>query len=496
MAKVIEALVRLAQTYPMRVAFEDDQGSISYGGLAARVAGAFAELKNGQGPIGLMAENSIDWVVADLAITATGRRFIPLPPFFSDEQLAHIVSDGDLHEILSDDHNIARARAFAKVESVPRSLAPAERLLDAMPGNRVIYTSGSTGKPKGVQLGDGQIDFISQALAEAISATQADRYLSLLPFPLLLEELCGIHVPILVGGSSAIRRTVVAACAAGDLDAIRLAYEEVQPSVSVLVPELLRAWVGALLLGGHKAPESLRVIAVGGAPVPPQVLEAAKSVGIPCLEGYGLSECGSVVAVNRPGDAVAGSVGKPLPGIQVEIVDGEIVVDAPSVMDGYLGQPAQHGRWRTGDLGHFDGNGNLVVEGRKDAMLVTGFGRNVQPEWIEASFQGDARIARAVLAGHGQAFPTLILVPGPFAGDFFEAATPTDIFDMLDDICATAPVYARPASLILTSNGEMQSLGLLSPNGRIKRAIVHQWLQSTAARSRILRSPNEKDEVA
>ena len=334
------------------------------------------------------------------------------------------------------------------------------------------------------------------ALAEAISATQTDRYLSLLPFPLLLEELCGIHVPILVGGSSTIRRTVVGACAAGDLDAIRLAYEEVQPSVSVLVPELLRAWVGALLIGGHTAPDSLRVIAVGGAPVPPQVLEAAKSIGIPCLEGYGLSECGSVVAVNRPGEAVAGSVGKPLNGIQVEIVDGEIVVDAPSVMDGYLGQATQHGRWHTGDLGHFDGNGNLVVEGRKDAMLVTGFGRNVQPEWIEAAFQGDPRVSRAVLAGHGQAFPTLILVPGPFAGDFFEAATPTEIFKMLDDICTNSPVYARPASLVLTSNDEMQSLGLLSPNGRVKRTLVHQWLQTTAAQSRFLHSPNDKEEVA
>lgn len=496
MADVIRALVGLAGSDPDRFAFNDDSASLSYGDLAARVAGAFEVLKEDTAPIGLMAGNSLDWVVADLAVTATGRRFVPMPPFFSDEQLQHVVADSGLTEILCDESNEARARSFCRTAPVPQATEPVERLGDARTGERVIYTSGSTGQPKGVCLGDRQINFISAALAEAISATQADTYLSVLPFPLLLEELCGIHVPILVGGSSTIRSEVAAACAAGNLDAIRLAFEEVNPSVSVLVPELLRAWVGALLLGGHSAPSSLRVLAVGGAPVPPQVLEAAVAAGIPCVEGYGLSECASVVAVNRPGEATAGTVGKPLPGIEVDIVDGEIVVDATSVMDGYLGREKHSGPWRTGDLGHFDDSGNLVVEGRKDAVLVTSYGRNVKPEWIEARLQGDPRILRAVLTGHGQPYPTLLLVPGGFAGDFFETAPSEDVFAALTEICADTPTYARPDTLIVTSNDELKALGLLSPNGRIRRQAVQQWLASADAVARIMSSPDKKEHVA
>lgn len=495
MAKVIEALIDRAQTDPDRIAFDDERGSITYQKLAERVAGAYWVLKESEAPVGLMAGNSIDWVVADLAITATGRRLVPLPPFFSDEQLAHVTTDSGVEVILCDGANEDRATRLSRTMPIPSVLKPVALLKTAECGQRVIYTSGSTGEPKGVQLGDRQIDFVSLALAEAISATSSDRYLSVLPFPLLLEELCGIHVPILVGGRCSIRAGVAPACAAGDLDAIRLAFEAVRPSVSVLVPELLRAWVGALLLGNHHAPEDLRVVAVGGAPVPPQVLEAANGAGIPCLEGYGLSECGSVVAVNRPGVGVEGSVGKPLMGIGVEIVDGEIVVDSPAVMDGYLGSKPHAGPWRTGDLGHFDVTGNLIVEGRKDALLVTGFGRNVQPEWIEARFQGDPRISRAILTGHGQDFPTVVLVPGPLAGNLFDEANTSQVFGVVADICADTPAYARPASFAVTTHEELQELGLLSPNGRVRRQSIQNWLKSLGEGSRIVHASKKKELV-
>ena len=493
MAKVIEALVEFALNDPDRVAFDDDRGSISYGALAERVAGVFSVLKDDQSPIGLMAENSIEWVIADLAITAAGRRFVPLPPFFSDEQLSHVVPDSGIELIFCDVDNEERAGQFSRTSSVPSIKQAPELLLQARPGQRVIYTSGSTGQPKGVRLGDRQIDFVSQALAGAIAATSADHYLSVLPFPLLLEELCGIHVPILVGGSSSIRAGVISSCAAGNLDAIRLAFEEVRPSVSVLVPELLRAWLGALLLGGHEAPEGLRVVAVGGAPVPPQILDAAVDMNIPCLEGYGLSECGSVVAVNRPGQCVPGSVGTLLDGVSVEIVDGEIVVESPAIMDGYLGRDEHSGPWCTGDLGHFDDAGKLVVEGRKDAVLVTSFGRNVQPEWIETRFQGDPRILRAILTGHGQDYPTVLLVPGPLAGTLFETPDPKFVFDALAEICADTPDYARPTSFVCITNEELQQLGLLSPNGRVRRRAVQEWLLSEKSVHRVIHMSPKKE---
>lgn len=484
MAEVISALLEGATRWPSRIAFRDDTREVSYLALARRVAGAMQVLRGESGPVGLMAENGIGWVVADLAATASGRRFVPLPPFFSDSQLAHVVKDAGLSLILADSAMVERASRFAFVRPIPCVEDEAGLLANASPGERIIYTSGSTGQPKGVRLGDAQLDHVSHGLAKAIAATGKDSYLSVLPFPLLLEELCGIHVPIMVGGLSTIRKHVAAQCAGGNLDAIRHAFEEVQPSVSVLVPELLRAWVGSLLLSGTRAPASMRALAVGGAPVPPQVLGAAVDLGIPCLEGYGLSECGSVVAVNRPGNATPGTVGRPLDGLNVTIVGGEIVVDGPTVMTGYVGQPDLAGPWATGDLGHFDEAGNLVIEGRKDAMLVTSYGRNVQPEWIEARLQGDPRILRATIAGHGQAYPTALIVPGAFAGDFFTASRPAQVLASLHEICSGVPDYALPRSFVLTTNDEMQSLDLTSPNGRVRRKAVEAWLRTADAKSR------------
>lgn len=490
MAEVIAALRKGAGNWPERIAFRDDGGECSYAGLARRVSGAREALGRESAPIGLLAENGIGWVVADLAATASGRRFVPLPPFFSDDQLSHVVRDAGIGLILADASMMDRAARFAPARPIPLGEGDASALEDAVSGERVIYTSGSTGQPRGVRLGDAQLDHVSRGLAQAISASERDSYLSVLPFPLLLEELCGIHVPVMVGGVSTIRKNVAAACAGGNLDAIRLAFEEVQPSVSVLVPELLRAWVGALLLSGARgAPSSLRAIAVGGAPVPPQVLRAAGELGIPCLEGYGLSECGSVVAVNRPGNSTPGTVGKPLDGLTVTISGGEIVVEGPSVMTGYVGQPDLEGPWHTGDLGYFDKAGNLVIEGRKDAMLVTGFGRNVQPEWIEARLQGDPRILRATLGGHGGAYPVALIVPGAFAGDFFTATRPGEVLTALQKICAGLPDYALPRTYIAITDDEMQALGLTSPNGRVRRKAVEAWLRTADAKSRSRTAP-------
>ena len=125
----------------------------------------------------------------------------------------------------------------------------------------------------------------------------------------------------------------------------------------VLVPELLRAWCASLMLSQERAPQSLRVVAVGGAKTPPEVIALAADLGLPAYEGYGLSECGSVVALNTPGAVRAGTVGRPLPGLDVKIIDGEITVAGPNVMSGYLGKELHKGRWATGDLGDIDEDG-------------------------------------------------------------------------------------------------------------------------------------------
>ena len=162
----------------------------------------------------------------------------------------------------------------------------------------------------------------------------------MLPLPLLLETICSIFIPAMLGAYVHFDTVLAEKIGRGDAKGISGAFDLKQPTTSVVVPQLLKQWVGELQAAGNRAPSSLRFVAVGGAPVPQQVAEKAWKLGIPVHEGYGLSECCSVVAVNRPGERCSDTVGRPLSGLDVSIDDGEIVVDGPSITDGYLGQGA------------------------------------------------------------------------------------------------------------------------------------------------------------
>jgi long-subunit acyl-CoA synthetase (AMP-forming) len=205
-------------------------------------------------------------------------------------------------------------------------------------------------------------------------------------------------------------------------------------------------------------------------------------LGIPVHEGYGLSECCSVVAVNRPRERRPGTVGQPLSGLSVFIDDGEIVVDGPSITDGYLGQEPAHGAWRTGDLGEIDRDGFVTIHGRKDSLLVTSFGRNVSPEWIETMLLADPRIAFCAVAGHGEPHLTAVLIPSPQGAAWFARATNTDILDLLSDHCSDAPEYAVPRAYVIVSLVEALNNQLLS-NGRPVRKNIGKFVLERAAAS-------------
>ncbi len=470
MRDVIAALARNAETRGDDIAFGDPNERVTWRGLARRVAGAAGSTTQMPETLGLLAANGIDWVVTDLASVAAGRTLVPLPTMFSDGQLRHIVEAAGIGVVLADTANLARARNLA-----PRAAAIVRAEGDALPAEaglarRVIFTSGSTGAPKGVRLGNRQLNGMARGLAGATGAHSGDRYLSLLPLALLLEQLCAIHVPVLVGGGCDIERAAAGAMAGGAAVAIADAVERYRPSATVLVPELLRRWVAELRLSGRLAPDSLRYVAVGGAPVPASLADDGWALGIPVHEGYGLSECASVVALNRMGERAAGTVGRPIGGVDVCIEDGEIVVRGETVMDGYLGAPAANGTWRTGDLGHFDAAGRLVVDGRRDNLLVTALGRNVQAEWVESVLAADPWISEAIVIGHGAPHLTAIVVPRAGAeADFADAARARDIVRYA---CQELPDYAIPNAVIVTNPAALAAANLLTPTGRPDRAAL------------------------
>ncbi len=459
MRKFFERLSRQAAIGGNQLALASATGPVSYHELIERVRGHAQWATQLPHCIGLLFNKSPDQVICDLALTFAGKELVPLPEFFSDAQLSHIIRTTRLTDVIANSPSIERAKRLGL--TVHRlgaaSIANVSPTIDA---RRIIFTSGTSGKPKGVRLGGRQLLASVASLAQASQASAADRYLSVLPNSLLLEQIAGTYLPLSVGaailfpsGASIVVPTASSA----------LGIQQIKPTATVLVPELLLSWLNELHAHGD-ALGSFRFIAVGGAPISRRLAAAAWEKGLPVYEGYGLSECSSVVSVNRPGARRLGTVGRPLAEVQVTIDDGEIAVAGPTVMEGYVGEPKIPERWRTGDLGYFNSDGFLVVTGRKDDAIVTAAGRNINPEWIEEVLTADNRLRRCVVVEHKSELVALV-VP-------HDASICGDNSAMRDLITFAArglPDYAKPRGYLAISDHEFSDLELLTPNFRPRR---------------------------
>ena len=250
---------------------------------------------------------------------------------------------------------------------------------------------------------------------------------------------------------------------------IATATEEANATATVLVPELLAAWLRELQSLGRSGPTSLRYVAVGGAPVSKQLATSAWELGVPVYEGYGLSECCSVVSLNRPGDRRAGTVGRPLPGVQVRIENSEIVVSGSTVMSGYLSESETIESWSTGDTGNFDPDGFLIVTGRRDNIIVTSAGRNIHPEWIEEMITGDRRIKRCVVVEYESELVAVIIPDDASICRDWPAMQ-----DLVEHATREVPDYAKPRRYLALSDQEVRRLDLLTANFRPRRGAIRR----------------------
>jgi long-subunit acyl-CoA synthetase (AMP-forming) len=481
MAKLAEALTGHAARAGSQVAMSDGRRSLTWEELAALVAGTAQDLGPGRETVGIFGENSVEWAVAFLAASVAGKTIVPIPAFFSEGQRGHLIRDAGISRVILPDAESQESYRAATPAYCLRKVEAPHFPAQESDGGLIIYTSGSTGNPKGVRLCSGQALWSAETLAKAIGASSRDRYLSVLPLPLLLELICGIVIPVLVGGSVHYDGAVAHNVGIGTASNIAESFARAKPTTSVLVPQLLALYAGQLAATGARPPAELRFVAVGGAAVPPALAASARQLGIPVYEGYGLSECASVVAVNTPGACREGTVGKPLPGLSVVIEDGEIVAGGPTVMDGYLHGEAAPRRWRTGDAGSLDADGYLTVYGRLDNLIVTPFGRNLSPEWIETLLLGDPRIGACVLCLAGDpARLTVLLIPSALGAAWFEAAQQDKIASLISRGCEAAPDYARPQRAAILSREEAAALGLFTPNGRPRRVEIRNYLQAAA----------------
>lgn len=425
--------------------------------------------------LALCADNSPQWLVVDLACELAGTCLLPLPAFFSHTQIRHCLSQSGCQHILTD----KVARLLSIVDRAPVigdepvtgfsliTIRGADNDAQIPEGTgKITFTSGSTGQPKGVCLA-GQSQFmVACALQDAINIHDGG-HLCLLPLSTLLENVAGAYTALLSGRDVFLPSAEMMGFNGTRANVTRLleVIDDYRPATLILVPELLRLLVEACQQGWCP-PSSLLFMAVGGGKVSTRLLQSAVAARLPVFEGYGLSECCSVVSLNTAEQALAGSVGQVLPHQHVDIINQEIHVSGNTFL-GYLNEPQSWyaKRVATGDLGAVDDAGFLHIAGRRKNLLISSFGRNINPEWVESEILVSPLIQQAVVVGDKQPFCSALI----YAADSTSNAA---LRQWIKQVNLRLPDYARiqrwrrlPARMNVAD-------GLYTENGRPRRHAI------------------------
>lgn len=452
MSVILQAILARAEQAGRRVALDDGLHRISYAELPAAIddmAEVIRDEASGSGPVAIDLDNGIDWVVADLALLSLGRPCIPLPPFFTADQRTAALADAGASATITR-HGIVRHEHGAR--HMPSGTA------------KISYTSGSTGDPKGICLGESLMLQTAQAIVARLGEEMAGVHVPILPLAVLLENVAGLYATLLAGG----RYLVKASASIGltnpfmvDDAALVASIDHSGATSLILVPEYLARIVDRLERSATRL-KHLRLVAVGGSRVPVSLLERADRVGLPVLQGYGLTECGSVICLEAMGKRDRGTVGQPLRHAMVSLApDGEIVVDGNFHL-GTVGHPRGNDPIFTGDVGEIDELGRLSIVGRKSNLIITSFGRNVAPEWVEEQLVAQPQIAQAMVYGDGEAELRAFIVPSAIDADVAAGVAAAN---------AALPPYAR-VNCWQASRPFTPADGTLTPNGRLRRAAI------------------------
>lgn len=432
--------------------------------------------------VALHSGNSIEWVLFDLACQELGLVLIPVPAFFATYQIQHCLAQSGIDTILSDQSNLS-GTVEGQFKSIPHHQGAdlgsplyswkrdawinLNQPKDDLPigTQKITFTSGSTGNPKGVCLSTEHQWLVAQSLADAIGI-QRPKHLCLLPLSTLLENIAGVYTPLLCGGEVVIAHDESRGFHGSsgiDEKALLTCISRVQPNSLILIPQLLMLLVIACS-HGWQPPTSLTFIAVGGGKVAPQLIEQARQLGLPVYQGYGLSECGSVVALNTPERDRIDSVGKVLPHCEVAIEDNEIIVFGAA----HLGYIDDSSTWYpekicTGDIGSLN-DGNLSIDGRKKNTLISSFGRNISPEWVESVLMSKPLLRQCVVLGDAKPYLVAVICAPAQVND-------QAIQRWIDTCNKSLPDYARLGGWLRVSEQELKPY--MTANGRPQRETIN-----------------------
>jgi long-subunit acyl-CoA synthetase (AMP-forming) len=457
-----------------RTVLSDGARQLDGATLTAQVKFLAARLRERQVQrLALLADNSLAWVICDLACQVAEIPFLPLPPYFTAEQCAHALHSGGIDAVLSPaTSRLPEAYVLKGDEPLP-GFGLHHARLDTVPAlppgtGKLTFTSGSTGTPKGVCLSNVQLLRQARVLAEVVGLS-APRHLCVLPLATLLENVAGVYAPLLAGGTVEVRSMESLGMSGSrmtDPKRFLQTLSTVQPDTLILIPQLLQLLVLSVKAGWQPPP--LRFIAVGGSRVSAALIEQARALGLPVYEGYGLSECASVVSLNAPGRDLPGSCGKPLPHVRVRIEDDEVLIEGNAML-GYVNDPASWGQStiHSGDLGRLDAEGFLHIEGRRKNLLISSYGRNIAPEWVESELLATGAFSEVVVLGDARPCCVALLSPAHAGVDvvLMERA--------LAAANARLPDYAQVRRCVYLPR-TLASEGLMTANGRPRRPEIEQ----------------------
>ncbi len=442
------------RSFPHKKALITTQGDITYTQLLKRVQ-QFAQLfaDKGFSKVAIYAENSPAWIYAFYAALQNDCISIPIDFLASADDVAYIIDDcqPDLLFISS-----GMTELFEKVdvktqhkpevlvfeaieidESTPESqwLGPEDDSTTAV----IIYTSGTTGSPKGVMLSYTNIHQNMNGVIDCKIYIPERQVMIFLPlhhiFPLvgsmMVSLFVGCTIPMAPSMQSADLMKTFADNEVGVFLGVPRLYELMYRGIKAKIDKSAIAqflfWMvlktknrklGKTLFkkahdgfGGH-----LQYMISGGAALNKEVGTFFYALGFDIMEGFGMTEAAPMIAFPRPGNIVIGATGQALPGLIVEIRDGEVVAKGPSIMKGYYNRPEEtaeviiDGWLHTGDLGHLDKNGFLYITGRKKEIIVLPNGKNINPVEIEMKLDGySGAIKEAGVFMHNEMLHAVIL---------------------------------------------------------------------------------------
>lgn len=422
--------------------FDRSWKAVTYGEFFGYAQGIAAHLirsgvKRGD-RIAIVSENRVEWCAAYLGILISGGAAVPIDEQLGPVEISNLLADSSAGIVF---HS---AKTEANVKDSPYTInfdSPLFRDIMNTPSlssypniseedlASLIYTSGTTGRPKGVMLTHRNFCSDAKAVMSAHFLNQTDNVLAILPLHHTYPFMCTFLIPLFLGATvtypsgmkgpeliATIKEMGVTILVAVPqlLELIRNGmlrkFKEMPAAPSVVLSGLLRISsklrrtaginIGKLLFGSaHRAfGKRFRFFASGGARLEPEVMEHLEALGFTVLEGYGLTETSPVVTFNPINKRKPGSAGKPLPTVDMKIMnpsdagEGEIAIRGPMVMKGYYRNPEatadvlRDGWFLTGDLGYFDDERYLFITGRAKEVIVLSSGKKVYPEDTEREY--------------------------------------------------------------------------------------------------------------